>query len=110
MVFFEVFHSCNQQFRPFWVRSVKWDSNKTRDIGVWDNTMILLASDNGPKPGSNSYGQTLPLRSYKSGILEGAIRNPTFVVGGYAERMLSDMSTPSTQCEYNSMVSNALKN
>ena len=42
--------------------------NKTKSMGYWNNTMIVITSDNGPTPTANNgdgYGQTLPLRGRK---------------------------------------------
>ena len=38
------------------------------------------------------------------GVNEGGIRTPTFLTGGYIENMLEELETPTSLCEYNSMV------
>ncbi len=43
-----------------------------------DNTIILLASDNGPEPGAGSSG---PFRGAKAALYEGGIRSPLIVWG-----------------------------
>lgn len=50
-------------------------TNKIRDLGIEDNTVILFTSDNGGLPGSP---QT-PLRSYKGTFYEGGVRVPFFI-------------------------------
>jgi uncharacterized sulfatase len=47
------------------------------DPRLRDNTIILLASDNGPEPGAGSAG---PLRGSKGGRWEGGIRSPQIVL------------------------------
>ena len=51
-----------------------------KNKGMWDNTLLVFSSDNGPK---YSYGDTFPLRGFKNSSFEGGIRVPAFVSGGY---------------------------
>ncbi len=48
------------------------------DPRLRDNTLILLASDNGPEPGVGSAG---PLRGHKGNLYEGGVRTPLFAWG-----------------------------
>jgi arylsulfatase A-like enzyme len=43
-----------------------------------DNTMIVVASDNGPEPGAGSAG---PFRGHKGNLYEGGVREPLIVWG-----------------------------
>ena len=80
--------------------------NKTKEMGFWNNTIVVITSDNGPTPqtdnGQDSYGQTLPLRGIKGSVNEGGIRTPAFIIGGYIEDLV-DTNTKSL-CEYDEMV------
>ena len=78
--------------------------NKTKEMGLWSNTMVLISSDNGPTPVEYGYGQALPFKGYKAALSEGGIRTPAVLVGGYVEAMLQALGTPSTLCQYNEMV------
>ena len=48
------------------------------DPALRDNTLILLASDNGPEPGA---GTSAPLRGVKGQLYEGGVRSPLIVWG-----------------------------
>merc|ERR1712228_185364 len=62
---------------------------------VFDETVIIFLSDNGPNPNwsgnsididlPNGYGQTLPLRGAKGSTFEGGIRTPASVYGGWLD-------------------------
>jgi len=54
------------------------DSLKAK--GIWDNTLLVFSSDNGPAYG---YSDSFPLRGYKNSSFEGGVRVPAFVSGGY---------------------------
>ena len=48
------------------------------DLGLWQQTLVVFASDNGgEKPGSNA-----PLSGYKFSNWEGGVRTPAFLAGG----------------------------
>ena len=51
-----------------------------KENGMWNNTLLVLSSDNGP---AHSYGDAFPLRGFKNSSFEGGIRVPAFVSGGY---------------------------
>ena len=55
---------------------------KIKSYDLWNNTIIVFSSDNGPalyRVQSSAY----PLRGAKSGLFEGAVRSPAFINGGY---------------------------
>lgn len=52
--------------------------------GIWDNTLIIMLSDNGGPSGVDSnHANNWPLRGGKTNFFEGGIRVPAFVGGGY---------------------------
>jgi hypothetical protein len=52
-------------------------SDDLRDTpGLKDNTIVLIASDNGPEPGAGSPG---PFKGHKSNFSEGGVREPFIV-------------------------------
>merc|ERR1719203_217281 len=58
-----------------------------KENGLYENTVILFMSDNGPNTnwGNRGFGQTLPLRGAKGSTFEGGIRTPAIVSGGYVQ-------------------------
>lgn len=59
--------------------------------GMWENTVFVFTSDNGPSP---RYGDSYPLRGAKGTIFEGGMRVPAFIRGnmfprqGYRENII----------------------
>ena len=51
-----------------------------KDSGLWQNTLVVFASDNGAAYG---YGDNSPLRGAKFTLWEGGVRVPAFITGGY---------------------------
>lgn len=47
------------------------------DIGMLDNTLVVLASDNGGCPADG--GSNFPFRGFKHTLFEGGVRTPSFV-------------------------------
>lgn len=54
--------------------------DKLKDKGVWDKTFLVLSSDNG---GPDGDANNWPLRGAKKTNLQGGIRTPAFVSGGF---------------------------
>jgi len=69
-----------------------------RETGLMDNTAVVFLSDNGGSTG-NARGQNLPLRGQKTSRFEGGVRTPSFVYGGYVDRLLGE----NTQCDYDGL-------
>ena len=57
---------CQFIFRLYAQERIDEIINKVKDMGFWDDTLVVITSDNGPLPGGNALGQTLPLRGTKS--------------------------------------------
>ena len=55
-----------------------------KELGLWDNTMLLFSTDNGSKPAENS-GNNWPWRGQKTTLFEGGIHGVGFVSGGLVE-------------------------
>jgi len=51
-----------------------------QDNEMWDDTLIVFTSDNGPE---YEHGDSFPLRGFKNSSFEGGIRTPAFVTGGF---------------------------
>ena len=76
------------------------DALKSQNI--YDDTIIIFTSDNGPATGipgrgQNSAGQTLPLRGSKRAKFEGGIKSAAFISGGFVENLELD-------CDYDGLV------
>lgn len=61
-----------------------------KEKGMWDNTVLWLASDNGGMlPSGMGWGaggsasSNYPLRSGKTSLFQGGVRVPSFITGGY---------------------------
>lgn len=57
--------------------------------GMWDNTIMLVSSDNGGQP---CYGSNYPLKGAKITFFEGGVRNNAFLTGGFLPANLRGMS------------------
>ncbi|XP_048582679.1 arylsulfatase B [Nematostella vectensis] len=66
-----------------------WSIGRLIDVykrnGLWNNTLMIWASDNGAQPGKGG-GYNWPLRGYKSSLFEGGVRVPAFVHGEMLQR------------------------
>lgn len=52
--------------------------------GIWTNTLLIVASDNGGPSFSDQFAATnWPLRGGKYSVFEGGVRNNAFVTGGF---------------------------
>jgi arylsulfatase A-like enzyme len=61
--------------------------------GMWNNTLVVFASDNGAPLDLNEAGSSnTPLRGGKYASWEGGIRTPAFVSGGYVPQELRGTS------------------
>jgi len=78
--------------------------NKTKDAGLWEDTLLLISSDNGPDTRNDAFGQTLPLRSNKARIFDGGLRTAAFLIGGYVESVLSSLTATTSHCVYDGLV------
>eukprot|EP01084_Bolivina_argentea_P151768 264872_1 len=58
-------------------------TNKLHTKGLWENTLIIFASDNGGSLSSESAANNFPLRGGKDTVWEGGIRTTAFVSGGW---------------------------
>lgn len=59
-----------------------------KQLGEWDNTFLVVFSDNG---GVQQHGsRNLPLRGEKADYFEGGVRTPAFVSGGFVARSLAN--------------------
>ena len=61
--------------------------------GRWDNTLVIVSSDNGGPTGSGYGGNNYPLRGGKSSNWQGGIRVNAFAFGGALDPLLSGTST-----------------
>ena len=59
--------------------SVKNITQTYRELGILDDTLIVLSSDNGGEPGAG--GSNYPLRGIKATTFEGGVRGLAFVSG-----------------------------
>ncbi|KAG5190929.1 arylsulfatase B-like protein [Tribonema minus] len=50
--------------------------------GMWDNSLIIVMSDNGGPISSNGGASNYPLRGGKYGSMEGGVRTNAFITGG----------------------------
>ena len=57
---------------------------------MWDDSLVVLASDNGGHKGGTNY----PLRGQKGTNFEGGIRSATFVSGGLLPARLRGTTNP----------------
>jgi len=76
------------------------------DLDFWDNTLIVIASDNGPTPETlgKGYGQALPLRGVKGTMSDGGLRTMAMLVGGYVTSTLHSLESATSVCEYNELL------
>ncbi|KAG7372537.1 sulfatase [Nitzschia inconspicua] len=61
-------------------------TNALRRAGMYDNTLIVVSSDNGGWIQLDRGGNNFPLRGGKVSDFEGGVRTAAFVGGGYLER------------------------
>ena len=54
--------------------------------GLWENTLLIVTSDNGGWIQFNLGGNNYPLRGGKVSDFEGGVRTAAFVAGGYLEK------------------------
>lgn len=52
---------------------------KLEDLGIADNTIVVVTTDNGPEHSTYPYGATTPFRSEKMTTWEGGVRVPAMV-------------------------------
>jgi len=53
--------------------------NTLRDTGMYENSLIILASDNGAMPDTEAAGSNYPLRGFKKTLFEGGHKVPAFL-------------------------------
>eukprot|EP01083_Nonionella_stella_P013326 37528_1 len=62
--------------------------NHLKEKDLYDDTVIMFMSDNGPNTNwaNKGFGQSLPLRGAKGTTFEGGIRTPAVLSGGYVDK------------------------
>lgn len=65
------------------------------DMGMLDNTLLVLASDNGGCPAYG--GSNYPFRGFKHSMFEGGVRTPAFVYSKSESIIPAEVSTLTMQ-------------
>lgn len=90
----------NEQRRTFAAMTILLDeavgnmTNALTRTGLWSNTLIVVASDNGGCPFPSSSGSNYPLRGSKGFLWEGGVRVNALVSGGIIPRSARGSTYP----------------
>eukprot|EP00116_Pleurobrachia_bachei_P005210 sb/3465472/ len=62
-----------------------------KEVGMWNNTLMIVASDNGAQ--RSRFASSLPLRGWKNTLFEGGVRVPAFLYSPNPEILVPRGST-----------------